>query len=557
MAILTFQNVSFQYPMGKKQALSEISFSVEEGEFILLAGSSGCGKSTLLRQIKPELSSHGELTGDIIYKETPIKQLLQRASASEIGFVAQDPYHQVVTDKVWHELAFGLENLGLSQNEIRIRVSEMASFFGIGDWFDRDTDTLSGGQLQLLNLAAVMAMHPKVLLLDEPTAQLDPIATENFVQVIKKINRDLGITVIIAEHDLEELFSFADKVAVLREGKLVSYDFPKQVAKELRDHKDDTALILPTPLFIYQKLRIEDEPPLTIRQGRTFLSKHFGDSQTIKLPKERKENNPDVTVELKDISFRYGKELADCLNKVSLRAYRGENLSIVGENGTGKSTLLSVIANLLSPYRGTCIINGEKQKRGNGNKAIGMLPQDPQSLFLMETVYDDLYQTFHKQEQKLKIADAKIKMLLEKLSIVHLLDFHPYDLSGGEQQRVALAKVLLQDPEILLLDEPTKGIDAASKQTLGKLLQELAALGKTVIIVTHDIEFAAQFSNQCAMLFRGEIVSRDCPQSFFGNHSFYTTAANKMSRHLYQNAVTKEDVIALCQMNMSMQNVDD
>ncbi|MGE8203802.1 ABC transporter ATP-binding protein [Heyndrickxia sp. NPDC080065] len=555
MALIEVKNLTFQYPLQSQKALDDISLSIEEGEFVVFCGSSGCGKSTFLRQLKKELTPHGETSGDIYYKGALLEHLDSHRSASEIGFVMQNPENQIVTDKVWHELAFGLESLGFSTMEIRRRVAEMAHFFGIQEWFRKNTSELSGGQKQLLNLASIMAMQPSILLLDEPTSQLDPIAAKEFLETLKKLNRDLGMTILLVEHRLEEVFAVADRVVVMENGKIICNDSPQEVAQQLKQ-LNIKQIGLPTPIRVFHELHIEDKAPLTVKDGRIFLSKHFQHrAATLQLIGEATTQNR-ILLDIRDAWFRYEKELPDVLRGFSFQIREGEMVSIVGGNGTGKTTALNVMAGLLKPHRGKILLFGKKiDKYRNGDlyrNHLTVLPQNPQTLFVEKKVDMELQNMVKALDCSKVEADELIEEIIHSLKIEHLLSSHPYDLSGGEQQKVALAKVLLLNPKIILLDEPTKGIDAYSKQIFANILLDLKKKGVAIVMVTHDIEFSAQYSDRCAMFFDGSIVSEDETHKFYSGNSFYTTAAHRMSRHLFENAVTCEDVIKLCKRNQQI-----
>lgn len=541
MDILQIEDLSFGYPGSERKAVDGVSFSVRAGEFMVVCGESGCGKTTLLKLLKPELAPAGELSGKITYsggERTP----------EEIGYVLQNPDNQIVTDKVWHELAFGLENLGLPTEVIRRRVGEMANYFGIQDWFRKKTDALSGGQKQLLNLAAVMVMQPKVLILDEPTGQLDPIAASDFFATLQKLNRELGLTVILVEHRLEEVFPIADRILLMDSGRVLVCDTPERVGDALPDGHPMRAA-LPSAVRIFNSLHTEDRCPLTVREGRDFLEKHFGDRRGI-LPEPEYLHGEGAAVELKNVWFRYEKDLPDVLRGTSVQVYTGEIFAVLGGNGSGKTTMLNVIAGAGKAYRGKVLIGGKPIREYRGNSlyrgGLALLPQNPQTVFIRDTVRADLAEIpavcgVPKQDREKMIPE-----IAEKLSITHLLDRNPFDLSGGEGQKCALAKILLTKPKILLLDEPTKGIDAGGKQVLGGILAQLKAEGMTVILVTHDVEFAAEVADRCALFFDGELLSTDTPMRFFGGNTFYTTAANRMARSLCPNAVTCGQVVGFC-----------
>lgn len=553
MEILQIKNLTFRYPEAKKDALENVSLSIPEGEFICICGESGCGKSTLLKLIKRELSPYGDCRGEIWYKGSLLSEIDDRSIASEIGFVLQDPETQIVTDRVWHELAFGLENLGLKKEVIHRRVAEMASYFGIEEWFHKKTSDLSGGQKQLLNLASVMAMNPKVLLLDEPTAQLDPIAAANFIGTLHKLNRELGLTILLVEHRLEEVFPIADKVLLMEKGKLLYGDTARGINHFFKENPAHPMIAgMPSAMRIHSLLGAEGETPVTVREGRDFVTETYENMiDTVEhLPYTC---NREKAVELKEVWFRYGKDLPDVLKGVSMTVYKGEHFCILGGNGTGKTTTLNVIAGLRKAYRGKVKIDGKHITSYPGNslyiRNLARLPQNPQTVFLEKTVKEDLLEACKSMNDSIEEAEKKINQISEKLGIADFLDNHPFDLSGGEQQKAALAKILLLEPKILLLDEPTKGIDAYSKQNLLQILEELKASGITIITVTHDIEFAASVADRCGLFFDGELVSTAIPSEFFSENHFYTTAANRISRGYFKNAVLCEEVAELCRQN--------
>lgn len=564
MALLEVKNLSFTYPRQPKDttepkpALSDVSLEIRKGEFMVLCGASGCGKSTLLRLLKRELAPEGEKSGEIIFCGKEQSTLSEREAACEIGYVLQNPENQIVTDKVWHELAFGLENMGVPTPVIRRRVAEMACFFGIDDWFRKKTTELSGGQKQLLNLASILSMQPKLLTLDEPTSQLDPIAASDFIHTLSKINKELGLTILLTEHRLEEVFPLADRVAVMDQGKLLFVESPRQAGHELKkfDPNHRMLLGLPSAVRIYQGLDAEDVTcPLTVRDGRNFIEENYNNTITRleREPEKKEEKDRPIAMRMKDICFRYEKEEPDVLDHVALTLYEGEVVSLLGGNGAGKTTLLSVISGTNRPYYGKIEVFGKRLQKYRGKelyiRKLASLPQNPQTVFLKMTVREDYEELAKVLECKKSELEKKIQAVTQKLEITHLLDRHPYDLSGGEQQRAAIGKVLLLEPRLLLLDEPTKGIDAWSKRQLGNLLKDLRRQGITVLMVTHDVEFAAEVSDRCGLFFDHEITSVDTPEEFFCNNNYYTTAANRISRQQYENAITCEEVIELCRLN--------
>ena len=547
MAHFQIKDLSFSYPAAKgKKSLDGVSLSIERGEYVVLCGKSGSGKTTLLRQLKSVLAPHGKKQGEILFHGTPLEKVSQRDQSAKIGYVMQNPDDQIVTDKVWHELAFGLESLGCDQKTMRARVAEMACYFGIQDWFHRDVANLSGGQKQLLNLASIMAMQPEVLILDEPTSQLDPIAASDFLNTVRKINMELGTTVIITEHRLEDVFPYADRAIVMDGGKVIADDTPRKIGKLLYAQKNDMFAAMPTPVRVFYGANGSGDCPLTVREGRTWLSKTYSEPVENSLPvAELDEEIENPALSLKELWFRYEKDSPDVLRGVSAEVPTGTLYAIVGGNGAGKSTTLKAVCGICRPYRGKVKVFGKPVERYKATELFGgclaMLPQDPKSLFVKKTVREDL--------AEMTKDETKIVEIAAVCEIEHLLSSHPYDLSGGEQQRAALAKVLLTNPKLLLLDEPTKGIDSFFKEKLAKILCKLKESGITIVMVSHDVEFCAKYADLVSMFFDGQILTTDTPRRFFGNNSFYTTAANRMSRHVFSMAVTAEDVVELCRQN--------
>ena len=529
MALLAVKNLTFTYPNCTKPAIEGVNLTVEKGEFLAVCGPTGCGKSTLLRLMKRELAPLGELSGEITVDGIPQSALSERDAACRIGYVMQKPEHQIVTDKVWHELAFGLENMSLPQPVIARKVAEMAAYFGIEDWFDKDVSTLSGGQKQLLNLASVMVMQPELLILDEPTAQLDPIAASEFIATVRKINRELGLTVILTEHRLEEVIPVCDRLLVLRAGRVLDCDAPRTVVGRLADDPD-LLCFMPAAARLFHRVNATGDCPLDVREGRAFIEARGGIGS---LPDEAPlDDSAAPALEFRDVYFRYGRNSPDVLSGMSFTVREGEICCILGGNGSGKSTTLAVAAALNKAYSGEVRVFGKKLREYRNQalyrNCLTLLPQDVQSVFLYNTVREELTE-----------CGASADLL--PIDFTPLMDKHPYDLSGGEQQLVALAKVLATQPRLLLLDEPTKGVDAAAKSRLIGVLKTLKAQGMTLVIVTHDVEFAAECADRCCFVFRGQIVSEGRPRAFFRQNNFYTTAVSRMTRGLIDGAVTVED----------------
>ncbi len=538
MDLLKAENLTFTYPLTDPPAVSDVSFRIGEGSFAVLCGATGSGKSTLLRLLKRELVPLGEKSGRVLFCGVETEEIPASESARSVGFVMQNPEQQIVTDKVWHELAFGLENLGTPQPVIARRVAEMAGYFGIESWYEKNTSDLSGGQKQLLNLAAVMVMNPKILILDEPTAQLDPIAASEFITTLKKLNSDFSLTVLVAEHRLEELIPACDSLLVMEKGRLIAEGPPRGVIRDLAG-QTELMLSMPAAARLFRALGSEGECPLTVREGRRMIEGNY-DGRIRSLPEKALPEKGDPALEFKDVWFRYGRNLPDVLRGLNLTACRNEIFCVLGGNGSGKSTALGCASGILRPYAGEIRVLGKKLKEYKNQSlyknCLALLPQDVQTVFLRNTVREEL-------------VDAGVDAGDLPFDLSPLYDKHPYDCSGGEQQLVALAKVLATKPEVLLMDEPTKGLDAGKKRDIAEILRKLKASGVTVVIVTHDVEFAASAADRCAMFFRGSVVSTGAPEEFFSENNFYTTAAARMSKGIYDRVVTVEDLVRLCELN--------
>ena len=532
MEILSCENVAFKYNESTDYAISDCTFSVKKGEKIMLCGASGSGKSTLLRLLKRELSPRGELSGNITLMGKDRSELSDRESAEKIGFVMQNPDSQTVCDKVSAELAFGLESFGVKSGEIQSRVGEMAAFFGIESLYDRDISTLSGGQKQLVALCSVMATDPDILLLDEPTAQLDPVAARELLGILDRLNKEMGVTIIIAEHDPEELFDSCDKILYLAKGKTEFFGTPALTAKYFV--KNALEGFLPETSKAFSGLC--DDLPLNVRQGRAKLEKLC----VTDIPKQA-DNVADsaepYALQCKNLWQRYEKNSPDILKGCDLGIRKGECYGLLGSNGGGKSTLLRVICGLCKPYMGTVSLFGKKQKAyKNGSlfrEMLAFLPQEPVTMFVKESVREDLLQSGDK---------VTLENVSQRMGIEHLLDRHPWDLSGGEMQKCAFGKILLADPKIIVLDECTKGMDSFAKKTLGDVLLSLKDEGRTILLVTHDLEFAAQYCDRCGLLFDGKIVAEDNAVEFFSRNRFYTTAAARLTMGFFSGAVTSTAV---------------
>ena len=537
MEVFKIQDLTFSYPGSDRNVLDRVSLSVDEGEFILLMGRSGSGKTTLLNHLKSSMTPAGVRSGKVLYDGIDISETDPLVQSTDIGYVLQDPNGQTVTDKVWHELAFGAENIGMDPDIISRRIADTSYFFDIADWYDRNVNDLSGGQKQLVNLAAVMVLQPRVLILDEPTAQLDPVAANEFLNAVYRINTELGTTVIMTEHRVESVFNHADRIILMEDGKISADRPPREMYRIISSGDGSYVSFLPTVMQVFKELGGTGEVPMSVREGRRWLASvtedFAGPERTYDkfYPPVPGEN----AIELKKIYFRYEKDSPDILRDLSITVPKGTVLSLIGGNGRGKSTLLRVISGASAPYSGKVILNSERRP--------AVLPQETGLLFSHDSVLEELQSVSDSEEEIRRVADM--------FSLNGILSNHPFDISMGQQQCLGLALLLLSGSDILMLDEVTGGLDPIFKRKIGELFGELKKMGKTILSVSHDIEFCSMYSDNVGMLFDGRIIGTDRPHRFFYSNSFYTTVGTRLSKGILTNTVNAEDIINLCRKEIA------
>ena len=605
MALIEFENFSFAYlnsdgTESQVKSLDNINLEIDYGDFVLLCGPSGCGKTTLLTNLKKELMPAGRRAGEIRFNGTEIQNLDDISSACDIGYLFQNPDSQIVTDTVIQEIAFPLENIGLPTEEIRNRISEIVAFFGINDILHKNVNELSGGQKQLVNLCSLLVLRPEVLLLDEPMSQLDPIASYEFLSIVRRLNEEFSITVIMSEHKADSIFPFIDKAVFLKEGKIEFVDNAHNICSEVIDD-EIFENYLPAVTKIYNSLSVKYpsliklNTPLSIREGRRCLgtirddlikiSNGDGESNNLdsanlhhinkkynsqeksgiidKLPFNR---NKDALIQMKGIYFAYEKEKL-ILKNVDFDLNKGDFLSLIGGNGVGKSTFLQLLVGILKPIKGKV-----KYKKGIN---LAYVHQNPMIHFSKDNVREEFMESILESnllnrngigfsgedyEKLLKMSsdefiesdilnglkfdsiDYNFKELIEFFDITNLIDKHPYDCSGGEQQKIAIVKALLQNADVLILDEPTKGLDPLSSKALADILNSLRDNGLTILMTSHDLDFVANNCKRCLMLFDKDIQIDDDPKVIFAENNFYTTFVNRMVKDYVPEIVTLDDL---------------
>jgi energy-coupling factor transporter ATP-binding protein EcfA2 len=538
MAFLKAKNLSFRY-LDDTFTLSNVNFSLEKGDFCLVVGKTGCGKTTLLRLLKTEITPSGSLKGEVKINGLDLKDY----DSNKIVYMFQNPSRQIVSDKVYHEIVFGLEARGIEKEVMEAKLAEIVNYLDINDLLNKHTMELSGGEAQLVSLASLLVLDPEVILLDEASSQLDPLTRKKFLEILKRINQDFGITIILVEHNLEDVLEFTDKVIVLDQGKMLYFGV-KDEAIDFLGNNEEYFNFLSKTLQISKHLNLGNL--LHLKDVKEALKSKY--KNEINFEYEIKDFEKEI-IKAEDLYYRYSKKERDVLEKFSLTVYDNEILGLVGGNGVGKTTLLKNLAGIRTFYSGKIEIAGKNIKKYKGNSLyknlIAYLPQDPLTLFLKRTVGEDLGYYV----KSLDLDKDLLNRLIKKFRIENLLEMSPYDLSGGELQKCAFTKILLSKPKILLLDEPTKGMDFSLREELKKILLALQKEGATIIIATHDLEFIASIADRVGIMFNGKVLSLTDSHSFFSNSNFYTTVASLASRKLYDKVITVPELVEIAMKN--------
>lgn len=538
MAFLETKNLSFKYS-DNSFTLGEVSFSLEKGDFCLVVGKTGCGKTTLLKLFKKEITPSGDLKGIVRMDGLDLKEY----DSNKIVYMFQNPSRQIVSDKVYHEIVFGLESRGFKKEIIEAKLAEIVNYLDINDLLNKHTMELSGGEAQLVSLASLLVLDPEVILLDEASSQLDPLTRKKFLEILKRINQDFGITIILVEHNLEEVLKFTDKIVVLDQGEMLYFGLRDDVINFLSSSKEYFAF-LPKTLQISKQLDLGSL--LHLKDVKQALKNKY--KNEINFTYEPKVFGKEI-IKAGELYYRYSKKEKDVLEKLSLTVYDNEILGLVGGNGVGKTTLLKNLAGIRTFYSGRIEIENKNIRKYKGNslykKLVAYLPQDPLTLFIKRTIGEDL----EYYVKSLDLDKDLLNKLITKFDLKPLLEMSSYDLSGGELQKCAFTKILLSKPKILFLDEPTKGMDFSLREELKEILVELKAEGATIIIATHDLEFVASVADRVGIMFNGKVLSLTDSHSFFSNNNFYTTIASLAARDLYDKVITVPELVEIAKKN--------
>jgi len=546
MAFIKIKDLSYYYSNTQKPALDNINLGIPEGQFVLIAGGSGSGKSSLARAIAGLIPDFygGHYAGAVSLAGKILRQTDRREIAQMVSMVFQDPESQLVMSNVTQEIVFGMENLGMPNHLMQRRLVEVADSLGLSNCLNRSLPELSGGKKQKVALASALAVQPRILILDEPTSQLDPVASEEIFAMIKRLNEENGITVILVEQRLERCFQLADRILVMDQGKIVS-DQHAPDALAYWALQSNSPFIPPLVRLFAQAGY--PEIPVTVKQGRELLKPYYHydaqrPNQTDPAGIKRKTEIEPVSREksllnIKNLWFTFANG-AEVLKNIDLQLKPGDFTVIMGGNGAGKTTLLKNINGLLKPGRGSVEFRGRDIRKSTVEelaKSIAYLAQDPNDYLFLPTVLEEL--TFNLKNLHLP-DEGIIEAVLSKLKLSGRQEVNPRDMSTGERQRVALASVLVTKPDLLLLDEPTRGLDYQLKSELGAILLQLQQEGTIILMITHDVEFAAEYADNIVLMSAGTIIASGSKYDMLSNSTFYSSQANKLFSDRAEGIVT-------------------
>jgi len=539
--LMSLKQLTFTYPATSRPALNDVDLSIASGDFVVIVGATGSGKTTLLRQLKPELIPAGKLTGTAQYQGRSIQTLSTTESAQAIGVVVQDPVVQPVMATVIEELAFSLENVGVSATSMPGRIAEIANFLGLDQILHTPLQKLSGGQLQLVNLASALVLHPAMLLLDEPTAQLDPTTAQNFLNVLQQVHHELGLTIVMSEHRLDRVLPLASRLLIMQDGALLAAGSVATGLQLMTQHTELASFVPAIPNFFVQQHLTGHRLPLTVATAQQMLGQR-GISFKLRSSAMPVKTAGSPLLTLTGVSFRYDQQ-APTLRTIDVTFATGTWVAILGKNGAGKSTLLRVLAGLRKPQHGKVRLDKQLVWKLNNSaliRQVGLLSQHPIDQFTGLTVREEL--TAQARLGNEPANATTVTDWLAKLQLTAVADQNVFDLSGGQQQLVGLGLALITRPRLLLLDEPTKGLDPVTKQLVGRLLENYRAAGVTIVMASHDVEFSAQFATHGTFMFDGQLTPVQLSREFFTTNFMATTAVNRLLRQWVPQALFSTDV---------------
>ena len=553
--MISLKDLTFRYGDATKPALQDIELEIADGEFVLITGPSGCGKSTLCRCLNGLIPHFygGEITGMVEVQELNVLEHPTKELATRVGMVFQDPENQLVAMDVEREIAFGLENLAFPREIIAKRIEESLDTLGISNIRYRQIHELSGGEKQKVAIASVLALHPDILVLDEPTSELDPKGAEDVLSTVKRLNDELGLTVILIEHRLDRVIHLVDRMIVLDEGRIVADDRPRRVLA----NGDMARVGVGVPPIARMAQRLRDngidvsDIPLTVKEGRSMLEDVFKNTRKSPLPSDERAKGKPV-IEIENLWHIY-PDGPSALNNVSLSICKGEFVAIMGRNASGKTTLVKHINGLLRPTKGKVRVSGIDTQRATIAelaRKVGFVFQNPNDHLFADTVEDETAFILKNLGYKDGEITSRVDEMLEMFNLKVYRKQYPRSLSGGERQRVALASILVAKPEVLILDEPTRGMEHRLKGELMRFLDGYRENGNTVILVTHDVETVAEYADRVILLGEGKVVVDGGKRDVLSRALFFSPQINRLVQAFEKygvpdNILTVDDALGI------------
>ena len=532
--MIKIRDLTFYYGDASRPALQDVNLDIEDGEFVLVTGPSGCGKTSLCRCLNGLIPHFygGEIAGGLEVQGLDVMRHTTRELATRVGMVFQDPENQLVSMDVQREVAFGLENLAFPRDVMAKRVEEALDTLGISGLRHRQVHELSGGEKQKVVISSVLALHPDVLVLDEPTSELDPKGAEDVLSIVRRLNDELGITVILVEHRLDRVVHLVDRMIVMDEGKIIADGNPRAVLS----NGDITSIGAGVPpiVRIVQRLRDNgvnvDNIPLTVKEGRAMLKDIFMGARGSTLSQAESADNGRPVIEIDKLWHAYPEGIT-ALKNVNLRICEGEFVAVMGRNASGKTTLVKHINGLLQPTKGKVIVSGIDTRRATIaqlSQKVGFIFQNPNDHIFADTVEEEIAFILKNLGFDSGEIAARIDEMLEMFALKEFRRQYPRSLSGGERQRVAMASVLVARPRVLILDEPTRGMDYRLKSELMRFLNGYREKGNTVVLVTHDVETVAEHADRVVLLSEGGVVVDGNKRDVLSRALFFSPQINRL-----------------------------